>query len=102
MGRVISFANFTGRTGFLAEQELRVALTACAGMSQKEAARAIGCSPSSVKKSFERAFSKLRVANKASLVAEVLRRGLISFASGAHPGHGPHKEPETTNCIFIA
>lgn len=83
MNGIIQFGNLQGSTGLLAEQELRTALAICSGMSGKEAARALGCAPGTVKKSVERLFYKLGVSNRASMVAEAFRRGVISSAATA-------------------
>lgn len=83
MNGIIQFGNLQGSTGLLAEQELRTALAICSGMSGKEAARALGCAPGTVKKSVERLFYKLGVSNRASMVAEAFRRGVISPATTA-------------------
>lgn len=81
MNGIIQFGNLQGSTGLLAEKELKTALAICSGMSGKETARALGCAPGTVKKSVERLFYKLGVSNRASMVAEAFRRGLISPAS---------------------
>ena len=81
MERVITFGELQGSTGFLAEQELRATLAICAGLANKEIARAFGCAPSTVKKSIERAFFKFGVSSRTALVAEAFKRGLISPAA---------------------
>lgn len=81
MNGIIHFGKLQGSIGLLAEQELKTALAICSGMSGKEVARALGCAPGTVKKSVERVFYKLGVSNRASMVAEAFRRGVISQAA---------------------
>ncbi|WP_183146560.1 response regulator transcription factor [Pseudomonas coronafaciens] len=81
MSGLIVFAGLQGSTGLLAERELQAALAICSGLSGKEAARAMNCAPGTVKKTVERIFYKLGVSNRASMVTEVFKRGLISPAA---------------------
>lgn len=81
MSGFIKFAGLQGTTGLLAEQEMRAALAICSGLSGKEAARAMNCAPGTVKKTVERIFFKLGVCNRASMVAEAFKRGIISPAA---------------------
>ncbi|WP_054890603.1 response regulator transcription factor [Pseudomonas sp. NBRC 111129] len=83
MNGIIYFGNLQGSTGLLAEKELKTALAICSGMSGKEVARALGCAPGTVKKSVERVFYKLGVSNRAGMVAEAFRRGVISSTATA-------------------
>ncbi|POQ03664.1 response regulator transcription factor [Pseudomonas syringae] len=101
MNDLVSFGNLQGSTGLLAEQEMRAALAICAGLSSKEAARVLGRSPSTVKKTVERIFFKLGVSNRAALVAEAFKRGLIAFACNMTPPP-QHQEQESTNGVLIA
>ncbi|UNM18071.1 LuxR C-terminal-related transcriptional regulator [Pseudomonas sp. ArH3a] len=102
MGTVINFGRLQGTTGVLAEQELRAALAVCAGMANKEIARVIGCAPGTAKKSIERVFYKLRVSNRAALICEAFRRGLISFASAASPSPQGHEDQNQNTGVFVA
>ena len=83
MSAVINFGKLQGTIGILAEQELRAALAICTGLSTKEIAKAIGCAPSTVKKTVERIFFKFSVSSRTALIAEAFRRGLISFSASA-------------------
>ncbi|MFC6335519.1 helix-turn-helix transcriptional regulator [Pseudomonas sp. CCM 7891] len=76
MGTVINFGKIQGTTGVLAEQELRAALAICAGLANKEIARAVGCAPGTVKKSIERVFYKLGVTSRSAIPAELFCRGI--------------------------
>ncbi|VVO24419.1 helix-turn-helix transcriptional regulator [Pseudomonas fluorescens] len=76
MSTVISFGEFQGTTGVLAEQELRAALAICAGLSTKEIARAVGCSPCTIKKSIERIFYKFGVKSRSAIPPELFCRGI--------------------------
>ncbi len=98
---IISFEGLQGYTGFLAEQEMRTALAICAGLSGKETAKVMGCAPGTVKKTVERIFFKLGVSNRAALVAEALKRGLIAFACNMTPAPQPQQEQESINGVFL-
>ncbi|MGN7442803.1 LuxR C-terminal-related transcriptional regulator [Pseudomonas lactis] len=76
MGSVVSFGKIEGNTGLLAEQELRAALAICAGLANKEIAKAIGCAPGTVKKSIERVFYKLGVNSRSAIPSELFFRGI--------------------------
>lgn len=94
-----------GITGFLgrgaALRELECLLEIAAGKTSKQAARGLGCAPSTVEKAVERIFFKLRVSNRAALIAEAFRRGLISFAAASNPT--PEKQQdESQDGVFIA
>lgn len=102
MERVITFGELQGFTGLLAEQELRATLAICAGLENKEIARAIGCAPSTVKKSIERAFYKFGVSSRTALVAEAFKRGLIMISCGLPPTPQRHQDQDQTNGVFIA
>ncbi|WP_145012400.1 response regulator transcription factor [Pseudomonas oryzihabitans] len=72
-----TYGNFKGRIGVLAEGELKALLCAAAGEQTKQIARTLGLAPGTVKKALDRAFFKLGVNNRAGLVGEALRRGVI-------------------------
>ncbi len=102
MSGIIKFGELKGTTGLLAEQEMRAALAICAGLSGKEAARVLGCAPSTIKKTVERVFYKLGVSSRAALVTEAFKLGLICFACNMTPSPQHQQEQEPTNGIFIA
>ncbi|GAB5339693.1 response regulator transcription factor [Pseudomonas fluorescens] len=103
MSTVISFGTLQGTTGLLAEQELRAALAICAGLANKEIARAVGCSPCTVKKSIERVFYKLGVTRRAALVAKAFALGLIQTAAIApNPGPQHTEDSDQFQGTFIA
>ena len=85
-----------GLTGYLgrgaAPRELECIMEIAAGRSSKQAAKHLGCSPSTVEKAVERAFFKLRVSNRAALVAEAFRLGLIAFAGSMMPAPQHHQD----------
>ncbi|MFQ6558205.1 LuxR C-terminal-related transcriptional regulator [Pseudomonas sp. Lb2C1-1] len=62
----------------LAERELICVLAVAAGHTDKEIARRDGLSPRSIKGRIESAMFKLGVYKRPALVAEAMRRGLIS------------------------
>ena len=106
---IITISGITGTTGQsgkgLAPRELQCLLHVAAGLTSKEAAKALGVSPNSVDKRLLSATTKLGVTRRAALVAEAFRRGLISFASGALPSPNPDhqsQDQETTNGAFVA
>lgn len=101
MSGIINFGQFQGSTGLLAQQEMRAALAICAGLSGKETARVLGCAPGTVKKTVERIFFKLGVSNRAALVAEAFKRGLIASACNMAPPP-QNQEQESTNGVLIA
>lgn len=95
-----------GITGFLgrgaAPRELECLLEIAAGRTSKQAARDLGCNPSTVEKAVERIFFKLRVNNRAALVAEAFKRGLIAFACTASPSPENHHDEDSNQGIFLA
>ena len=95
-----------GFTGFLglwaAPRELECILEIAAGHSSKQAAKHLGCSPNTVEKAVERMFFKLRVSNRAALVAEALRLGLITFAGNMMPTPQQRRDQDSHNGVFIA
>lgn len=74
-----------GWTGFLGRElslrEVQCVLGIAQGLSSKEIARDLGVQPDSVKKRVLAATTKLGVIKRAQLVAEAMRRGLISPAA---------------------
>lgn len=94
-----------GIIGFLgrdaAPRELECLLEIAAGKTSKQAARVLGCTPSTVEKAVERIFFKLRVSNRAALIAEAFKRGLISFASAANPTPENQRD-ESHDGVFLA
>jgi DNA-binding CsgD family transcriptional regulator len=95
----ITFGKLQATTGLLALQELRAALAICAGLANKEIARAMDCAPGTVKKTIERLFFKLGVSSRSALVAEAFRLGLVSFTGGPTP---EHQRDESHDGVFIA
>lgn len=94
-----------GITGFLgrgaALRELECLLEIAAGKTSKQAAKGLGCAPSTVEKAVERIFFKLKVSSRAALIAEAFRRGLISFAGAANPTPEDQRD-ESRDGIFLA
>lgn len=79
MDPFISFGSWKGTLGKgLAERELSCLLAVAAGHTDKEIARRDGLSPRSIKGRIEAAMHKLGVYKRPALVAEAMRRGLIS------------------------
>lgn len=64
----------------LAVRELQCVLGIAAGQSSKELARDLGVQPDSIKKRVLSATTKLGVLKRTQLVAEAIRRGVISPA----------------------
>lgn len=62
----------------LAQRELECLLAIAQGMTHKEAARLMGISPSTVVKRLANAMYKLGVHRRAALVAEAMRRRIIT------------------------
>ena len=92
-----------GITGFLgreaAPRELECLLEIAAGKTSKQVARGLGCTSSTVKKAVERIFFKLHVSNRAALIAEAFRCGLIQLTVTTDPEQRPDEENET---VFLA
>ncbi|HIE1094606.1 TPA: response regulator transcription factor, partial [Pseudomonas aeruginosa] len=81
MDSVIQIGAWKGSTGaLLAERELACLLSLASGMTDKEIARRDGLSPRSIKGRLESVMHKLGVYRRTPLVAEAIRRGLISPA----------------------
>lgn len=62
----------------LAPKELQYCMSVAAGMTAKEIARVFGISPGTVKKRLDVAMFKLGVHRRAALVAEAMKRQIIS------------------------
>lgn len=65
----------------LAERELSCLLAVASGQTDKQIAQRDGLSPRSVKGRIESVMHKLQVYKRSALVAEAMRRGLISPAA---------------------
>ncbi|URD41469.1 helix-turn-helix transcriptional regulator [Pseudomonas sp. BYT-5] len=76
MQDVISFRGMEGSVGILAAQELKAALGICCGLGNKEIARELDCSPSTIKKSVERVFFKLGIRSRSAVPTELFCRGI--------------------------
>ncbi|MFV3286164.1 LuxR C-terminal-related transcriptional regulator [Pseudomonas sp. NY15356] len=75
----LTFGTWTGNLGMgLAERELQCVMAVACGMTSKEAAREFGVAKDTVDKRLLAASTKLGVTKRAQLVAEAMRRGLIS------------------------
>ena len=75
----LTFGNWTGSLGLgLAERELQCVMAVACGLTSKEAARELGVAKDTIDKRLLAASTKLGVIKRAQLVAEAMRRGLIS------------------------
>lgn len=75
----ITLGNWTGHLGMgLAARELQCVLGIAMGQTSKELARDLGVQPESIKKRVLAASTKLGVTRRAHLVAEAMRKGVIS------------------------
>lgn len=75
----ITSGNWTGQLGMgLALRELQCVLGIAMGQTSKELARDLGVQPESIKKRVLAASTKLGVTRRAQLVAEAMRKGVIS------------------------
>lgn len=75
----ITSGNWTGHLGMgLALRELQCVLGIASGQTSKELARDLGVQPESIKKRVLAASTKLGVTRRAQLVAEAMRKGVIS------------------------
>ena len=75
----IIFGNWTGHLGMgLVLRELQCVLGIASGQTSKELARDLGVQPESIKKRVLSASTKLGVTRRAQLVAEAMRKGVIS------------------------
>jgi len=95
----ITIGNWKGfQDGTLAPRELEAVLHCANDRTVKQAAKAMGISPETLKKRIESARFKLKASSIRALVLESFRRGLIaavSFAGPASPDphqheHDPH------------
>ncbi|GFM73783.1 helix-turn-helix transcriptional regulator [Pseudomonas capsici] len=79
MDSTITSGAWRGRLGLsLAPRELECTLGLAQGMTAKEIARELGISPGTVAKRLANAMFKLQVNRQASLVAEAMRRQIIT------------------------
>ncbi|QEY73244.1 response regulator transcription factor [Pseudomonas denitrificans (nom. rej.)] len=84
MESVIQIGTWKGSTGsLLAERELTCLLSLASGMTDKEIARRDGLSPRSIKGRIESVMHKLGIYKRTPLVAEAIRRGIITYATYA-------------------
>ena len=75
----LTMGNWTGHLGMgLAMRELQCVLGIASGQTSKELARDLGVQPESIKKRVLSASTKLGVTRRAQLVAEAMRKGVIS------------------------
>lgn len=75
----LTLGNWTGHLGMgLALRELQCVLGIASGQTSKELARDLGVHPESIKKRVLAASTKLGVTRRAQLVAEAMRKGVIS------------------------
>lgn len=66
------------RQGLPTRAQVQVVAGLAAGLTQKEIARARGCSPATVKHTVSAVMFRLHVARAAAVVAQALRRGWIA------------------------
>lgn len=69
----------------LAERELNCLMSVASGMTDKEIARRDGLSPRSIKGRIESAMFKLDVYKRPALIAEAMRRGIITILCSSQP-----------------
>lgn len=80
----LTFGRWTANLGMgLAERELQCVMAVACGLTSKEAARELGLAKDTIDKRLLSASTKLGVIKRAQLVAEAMRRGLISPAATA-------------------
>ncbi|WP_100634549.1 LuxR C-terminal-related transcriptional regulator [Pseudomonas qingdaonensis] len=78
----LTFGRWTANLGMgLAERELQCVMAVACGLTSKEAAREFGLAKDTIDKRLLSASTKLGVIKRAQLVAEAMRRGLISPAA---------------------
>lgn len=101
---IIVIGNWQGmRGGVLAPRELEGLLHCANDCTVKEASKAMGISPETLKKRLESARLKLKVSSIRALVLEAFRRGLIisvSCSATADPDQQPREQKH--DGIFIA
>lgn len=79
--KALTFGNWTGSLGMgLAERELQCVMAVACGLTSKEVARELGVAKDTVDKRLLAASTKLGVIKRAQLVAEAMRRQIISPA----------------------
>lgn len=82
MHQTVHFGEWQGSLGKgLAERELYCLMAVASGHTDKEIAKIDGLSPRSIKGRIEAAMFKLGVFKRSAMVAEALKRGLISPAA---------------------
>ncbi|SEI23652.1 LuxR C-terminal-related transcriptional regulator [Pseudomonas asplenii] len=86
----------------LAERELSCLLAVAAGHTDKEIARQDGLSPRSIQGRISSAMHKLGVYRRPALVAEAMRRGLISIAATPPVAPDPKRQASECSGVFIA
>lgn len=75
----LTFENWTANPGLgLAERELQCVMAVASGLTSKQAARELGVAKDTVDKRLLAASTKLGVIKRAQLVAEAMRRGMIT------------------------
>lgn len=75
----LTFGNWTASLGMgLARRELQCVMAVACGLTSKEVARELGVAKDTVDKRLMAASTKLGVIKRAQLVAEAMRRGMIS------------------------
>lgn len=103
MEQTIRFGLWMGHLGRgLAEREIACLLAVASGHTDKEIARMDGLSPRSIKGRIESAMFKLGVFKRTALIAEALRRGLITFSPGIPPSSREPDDQQSTDGVFIA
>jgi len=102
------FLELCGWKGFtnrgLAPRELQCVLAIASGKTVKEAARALGVSPSTTAKRIASAMYKLGVHRQAAMVAEAIKLGLIYSGAMASPADPDpqHQRDESHDGVLIA
>ena len=103
MNQTVHFGVWQGALGKgLAERELYCLLAVASGHTDKEIAKMDGLSPRSIKGRIEAAMFKLGVFKRPALVAEAMRRGLISIAVIPPALPDPKHQATEHDGIFIA
>ena len=89
--------------GVLAPRELEGVLHCANDYTVKEASKAMGISPETLKKRLESARFKLKVSSIRALVLEAFRRGLIATSCAAPADPDPQHNRERDHLgVFIA
>lgn len=103
MNQTVHFGAWQGTLGRgLAERELYCLLAVASGHTDKEIAKMDGLSPRSIKGRIEAAMFKLGVFKRPALVAEAMRRGLISIAVIPPAFPDPQRPASEHDGVFIA